>query len=110
MDPGPRRVWLTGCGDGAPGPAAPSGPQSFLTGTWQGAVTIQVNPGIPNALAPTSGSTTWPFEVVPQIMAQPATLDRKAEAIMTDDIKSVIDQLANSLQTVTLLSTQLRRE
>ena len=29
---------------------------------------------------------------------------------MNDDIKQTIDQLANSLQTVTLLSTQLRRE
>ena len=29
---------------------------------------------------------------------------------MNDDIKDTIDQLANSLQTVTLLSTQLRRE
>jgi hypothetical protein len=30
--------------------------------------------------------------------------------IMSDDMKDTIDQLANSLQTVTLLSTQLRRE
>ena len=30
--------------------------------------------------------------------------------IMNDDIKATIDQLANSLQTVTLLSTQLRRD
>ena len=29
---------------------------------------------------------------------------------MNDDVKATIDQLANSLQTVTLLSTQLRRE
>ena len=29
---------------------------------------------------------------------------------MNDDIKDTIDQLANSLQSVTLLSTQLRRE
>ena len=29
---------------------------------------------------------------------------------MNDDIKETIDQLANSLQTVTLLSTQLRRD
>jgi len=29
---------------------------------------------------------------------------------MNDDVKDTIDQLANSLQTVTLLSTQLRRE
>lgn len=29
---------------------------------------------------------------------------------MPDDMKATIDQLANSLQTVTLLSTQLRRD
>lgn len=29
---------------------------------------------------------------------------------MSDDLKTAIDQLANSLQTVTLLSTQLRRD
>ena len=29
---------------------------------------------------------------------------------MTDDIKETIDQLANSLQTVTLLSTRLRQQ
>jgi len=29
---------------------------------------------------------------------------------MNDDVKDTIDQLANSLQTVTLLSTRLRRE
>ena len=29
---------------------------------------------------------------------------------MNDDMKDTIDQLANSLQTVTLLSTKLRRE
>ena len=29
---------------------------------------------------------------------------------MPDDLKTAIDQIANSLQTVTLLSTQLRRD
>lgn len=29
---------------------------------------------------------------------------------MNDELKATIDQLANSLQTVTLLSTRLRRE
>jgi len=62
-------LWVAGC-DSAPGPASPSGPQSFLTGTWQGTVTIQVNPGIPNAPPATSGSTTWTFEVVPQTNLQ----------------------------------------
>ena len=64
-------VWFTACGESAPGPAAPSGPQSFLSGTWQGTVTIQVNAGIPDPPPPaTSGSTTWTFEVVPQTNLQ----------------------------------------
>ena len=39
-------LWFTAC-DSAPGPAAPAGPQSFLAGTWQGTVTVQVNADIP---------------------------------------------------------------
>lgn len=34
----------------------------------------------------------------------------KGGSDMPDDLKGAIDQIANSLQTVTLLSTQLRRE
>lgn len=37
----------------------PSGQTSFLTGTWRGTVTIQVNPGDPNAPPPMSGEMTW---------------------------------------------------
>ena len=58
------------CGDSAPAPSAPSGSSSFLAGTWRGVVTIQVNPGAPDAPPPTSGSTTWTFEVVPQTNLQ----------------------------------------
>ena len=62
-------LWLAGC-DSAPGPASPSGPQSFLTGTWQGTVTIQVAPGPSGAQPATVGPTTWTFEVVPQTNLQ----------------------------------------
>ena len=58
-----------GCGDGR-APTAPSGPQSFLVGTWRGTMTIEVNPGDPGALPPTSGATTWTFEVVPNTNLQ----------------------------------------
>jgi hypothetical protein len=71
-------LWLAAC-NSAPGPAAPSGPQSFLTGMWQGTVTIQVNPGIPNAPPATSGSTTWTFEVVPQTNLQTFRVTIRAE-------------------------------
>jgi hypothetical protein len=41
-------------------------------------------------------------------MPQRAT--QKGGCDMADDLKAAIDQIANSLQTVTLLSTQLRRD
>ena len=61
--------WCTAC-DSAPGPAAPAGPQSFLAGTWQGTVTIQVNADIPPAPPASSAPTTWTFEVVPHTNVQ----------------------------------------
>ena len=51
-------------------PSEPSAPESFLTGTWNGTVTIQVNPNAPGAAPPTSAATTWTFEVVPQTNLQ----------------------------------------
>lgn len=56
---------LSGCGGSSPSPTSPS-PTSFLTGTWTGTVTIQVNPGDPNAPPPTTGPMTWTFTPVPQ--------------------------------------------
>jgi hypothetical protein len=62
-------AWCTAC-DSAPQPSAPSGPQSFLAGTWQGTVTIQVNTDLSGAPPATSASTTWTLEVVPQTNLQ----------------------------------------
>lgn len=62
-------AWFTAC-DRAPGPSAPSGTQSFLAGTWQGTVTLQVNADIPPAPPPSSAPTTWTFDVVPQTNVQ----------------------------------------
>ena len=69
---GRRLIGLSACGGGkAPaGPSAPSTPQSFLAGTWHGTVTIQVNPGDPDAPAPMTGAIDWTFEVVPQTNLQ----------------------------------------
>jgi hypothetical protein len=55
----------TSCGGRTPAPAAPSGSQSFLAGTWQGTVTIQAAPGTAGPQSATVGATTWTFEVVP---------------------------------------------
>ena len=51
-------------------PNGPSPAASFLTGTWRGTVTLQVNPNAPGTAPPTSTSTTWTFEVVPQTNLQ----------------------------------------
>ena len=53
---------LSSCGrEGTP--TGPSGPTSFLTGTWRGTVTIQVNPGDPNSPAPMTGDMTMKTSV-----------------------------------------------
>jgi hypothetical protein len=56
--------FLAACGR-EQSPTSPS-ESSFLSGTWSGTVTIQVNPGDPGAAPATSGPITWTFEVVPQ--------------------------------------------
>ena len=58
------------CGGGSPTPNGPSGSQSFLAGTWQGTMTVQVAPGPNGPLPATVGATTWTFEVVPQTNLQ----------------------------------------
>ena len=60
---------LSGCGREAM-PTSPSGPTSFLVGTWRGTVTIQESPREPNPPPPTIGEMTWTFEVVPQTNLQ----------------------------------------
>lgn len=60
---------VSGCGR-EPTPTQPSGPTSFLAGTWRGTVTIQVDPRSPIPPAPTTGEMTWTFEVVPQTNMQ----------------------------------------
>lgn len=61
---------LAACGRSSPEPTEPSGPTSFLVGTWTGTVTIEVNSGDPNPPAPSGGPMQWTFEVVPQTNLQ----------------------------------------
>jgi hypothetical protein len=63
-------VAFTCAGCGGTSPTGPSGSQSFLAGTWRGTITLQVNPGDPDAPPATSGATTWTFEVVPDTNRQ----------------------------------------
>jgi hypothetical protein len=66
----PAMIMLTAACDTGREPTAPSGPQSFLTGTWRGTVTIQVESDLPGTPSPSSASTTWTFEVAPQTNLQ----------------------------------------
>ena len=68
--PIPLLILLTACGGSSPSPTGPSPATSFLTGTWRGTVTLEVNPGDPNALPPSSGAMQWTFEVTPQTNLQ----------------------------------------
>lgn len=58
-----RSAWLfaalilSACDGGTPVPTKPSAPESFLSGTWTGTLTIQ-HEGDPT----TSGTTTWKFD------------------------------------------------
>jgi hypothetical protein len=54
---------LAACDDG-PAPTSPS-PTSFLSGTWQGTLTIQ-----PSGQTASTGPTTWTFTAVPQTNLQ----------------------------------------
>jgi hypothetical protein len=63
-------ITTVSCGGTSSTPTAPSGSQSFLTGTWRGTITIQPNPGEPSSPPATGGSTTWTFEVVPETNMQ----------------------------------------
>lgn len=63
---------LSACDGRAPNPTGPSTP-SFLTGTWSGTLTIQINPGDPHGPPATSGTVTWMFGVVPQTNLQTFT-------------------------------------
>ena len=49
---------LSGCGGGGSVPTAPTGPQSFLAGTWRGTMTIQPNPTAPQPAMPVTGPVT----------------------------------------------------
>lgn len=66
----PVVVMSVSCGDSGGSPTDPSGSGSFLSGRWQGTVTIEVNPGEPGAVPATTAATMWTFEVVPQTNMQ----------------------------------------
>ena len=64
LKPVPVLLLLAACEGRSPSPTGPSAPSSFLTGTWTGTVTIQVNPGDPGAQPPTSASRVVPAAMI----------------------------------------------
>ena len=72
-------IALSACRGGSSSPTAPSGGTSFLTGTWRGTLVLQVNPGDPNAPAPTSGTMEWTFDAVPQSNQQTFRVSIRSE-------------------------------
>jgi hypothetical protein len=57
---------IVGCGGGSTTrPTSPTGPQSFLTGTWSGPLTIERE-----GEATTTGPVTWTFAAVPDTNLQ----------------------------------------
>jgi hypothetical protein len=65
-------VW-SGCGGGSTPPTQPDA-TSFLAGTWSGTLTID-----DVGARPTSGATTWVFEVVPGTNRQTFTVSIQSQ-------------------------------
>ncbi len=60
--PIPPLIALTARGGSGSSPTAPNAPTSFLTGIWRVTLTVQVNPGGPDAQPEASGPLQWTFE------------------------------------------------
>src|SRR6185436_11960475 len=96
---------LAGCGRDAT-PTGPSGSTSFLTGTWTGTVTIQVNPGDPNPPPPSSGPMQWTFEVTPQTNLQSFRTTVRSDHPWLTIITTATTALTPSNMPPTQISTQ----
>lgn len=62
------------------------------------------------AIIPPAAALNSPAPIIGMTIVWAISQSAAPHRIMTDDVKETIDQLANSLQSVTLLSTQLRRD
>jgi len=92
-------VLLAGCDDGR-APTSPT-PSSFLSGTWQGTLTIQPS-GQPASTAP----TTWTFTAVPQTNLQSFNASIRSEHPWLAITLQGTAALAPSATPPTQLSTQ----
>jgi hypothetical protein len=99
-------VSIVACGGGSPGPTGPSPSSSFLNGTWQGNVTIQVNPGDPGAPPPSSGPITWTFEVTPQTNQQSFRTTIRSEHSWLPIMTTATSAISPSNTPPTQISTQ----
>jgi hypothetical protein len=64
----------------------------------------------PPTCANTQTALTTPLMDQPAWLSRDHATARQTRRTMNDELKETIDQLANSLQTVTLLATRLRRD
>ena len=88
------------CGGGTPVPTAPSGQQSFLTGTWTGTLTID-REGEPS----TSGAATWTFAPVDGTNLQTFTVTIRSQNPWLTTTASVTSAITPSNQPPARIST-----
>ena len=97
-------LWAAACGREAT-PTAPS-EQSFLSGTWRGTVTIQVNPHAPGASPPTSGPITWTFGLMPNTNRQSFNSAIRSEHSWLNMMTTATTAISPSNTPPTQISTQ----
>jgi hypothetical protein len=97
-------VSVAACGREAT-PTSPS-ETSFLSGTWRGTVTIQVNPQAPDASPATSGPITWTFAVMPNSNRQSFNSSIRSEHPWLNIMTTATTAISPSNTPPTEISTQ----
>jgi hypothetical protein len=91
---------LAACGREAT-PTSPSTPRSFLEGAWTGTITIEREGELP-----TSGATTWAFEVVPGTNRQSFNVRIQSEHAFLPITATVLSQITPGNAPPARISTQ----
>jgi hypothetical protein len=94
-------IAITACDGGTPVPTTPSAPQSFLTGSWTGTLTIEREGEVTSA-----GPTRWTFETVPGTNLQTFTVTIRSEHPWLPITTTVTSAITPSNMPPARLSTQ----